>query len=94
MAHVALTVNTFVNPDGTPVANGYMMIRLNTNGSTSGGIQIQDNFTKTLLDANGTVTGSPLFWQNADISPAGSYYIYSIYTAKGQLVSGPNKLTL
>lgn len=93
MAQTALTVNTFVNPDGSPVANGYIRIRLSQDGSVSSH-QIQSNYTEIALDSNGTITGSPLFWPNADISPSGTYYILLVYAATGQIVSGPSIVTV
>lgn len=89
MAQTALTVNTFVNPDGTPVANGYIRIRLNQDGSVSGN-QIQASYTEIALDSNGTIIGSPVFWPNANINPSGTYYILLVYATTGQLVYGPN----
>jgi hypothetical protein len=94
MAKVALPVTTFQNPDGTPVANGYILIRLNNNGKSSDGKEVQYNFVKNQLDSNGTLTGSPLFWKNSDILPLGSYYIVMVYSAVGQLISGPLKITV
>jgi hypothetical protein len=93
MPRTALTVNTFQNPDGSPVANGYLLISLNQDGSVNN-TQLQFNQVKVLLDSSGVITGSPTFWPNASISPPGTYYIISVYSASGQLVAGPNKLTV
>lgn len=93
MARVALTVTNFQNADGSPVANGYIRIRLSQPGS-SGGQQIQTNFTQISLDSNGNITGAPTFWPNASILPAGSYYILEVFNFHGQLISGPSKITV
>ena len=90
---IVLPVNTFQNPDGTPVANGYLLIRLNQDGSVND-TQIQSNFTQISLDSSGSIVGSPTFWQNANINPPGTYYILSVFSATGQLVSSPNVVTL
>ncbi len=93
MPQIALVVHTFVNPDGTPVANGYIRIRLNQDGSVNN-TQIQSSFTQIPLDSNGTIVGSPVFWTNASISPSGTYYVLQVYAASGQLISGPSRLTV
>ena len=93
MAKTTLPITNFQNADGTPVANGTLQIRLNINGSVSD-TQIQSNSTTVALDASGNVVGAPTFWPNAAISPAGTYYVLSVYSIQGQLVGGPNVLTI
>ncbi len=93
MARQPLTITTFQYPDGTVVSNGTIQIRLNTNGSVSN-TQIQNEFTTISLDINGVITGSPTFWPNTNILPAGTYYVMSVYSSSGQLVAGPNKITV
>lgn len=93
MAQTALVVNTFVNPDGSPVANGYIRIRLSQDGSVND-TQIQANFTTLALNSLGTIVGSPVFWPNAAISPPGTCYVLLVYTATGQLISGPSRVNV
>ena len=93
MAQTALTVNTFVNPDGSPVANGYIRIRLSQDGSVNN-IQIQATYTEISLNSSGVIVGSPLFWPNSEISPSKTYYIIIVYSATGQEVAGPNIVTV
>lgn len=47
---------------------------------------------KILLDANGNIQASPAqyIWPNDALTPAGTFYLVSGYTAAGQLVWGPN----
>jgi hypothetical protein len=93
MPRVALTVTNFVNPDGTPVVLGYLLFKLITDGSVSS-TQISSQITKISLDSSGSIIGSPTFWPNLSISPSGTYYVRSVYTAHGQLLSGPSKITV
>ncbi len=93
MPRIALTVTNFQNPDGSPVALGYLLFQLNTNGSVSS-TQISSQITRIPLDSSGNITGSPTFWPNASIAPSGTYYIRSVYSAQGQLLSGPSKVTV
>ena len=93
MPRASLPLTTFQNADGTPVANGTLQIRLNINGSVND-TQIQSNSTTVVLNVNGEVLFDPTFWPNAAISPAGTYYVLSVYSIQGQLVGGPNVLTI
>ena len=92
-ARVAFPITNFQTADGNAVANGYLRIRLSTDGVASG-VQVEHKFTKITLDSSGNVTGSPTVYHNTDLLPAGSYYIYLVYTAKGQLIAGPIKITV
>jgi len=83
----SLVQKQFVNPDGSPVANGVLLIRLNQDGSTND-TQIQSNFIRIPLDSNGYVIGSPNLPVNSVISPPGTYYIGKVYSATGQLIGG------
>ena len=83
-----LIQTTYVNPDGSPVANGTLLVRLNQDGVTADK-QIQSNFIRIPLDENGRVTGAPVLPLNSAISPAGTYYIGKVYNATGQLVGLP-----
>ena len=93
MSRIALTVNTFQTPDGKPVALGKLTFRLVIDGSVSNE-QIQSNKVVIPLNSSGVIAGSPTFWPNASIAPPGTYYVQSVYTAAGQLVSGPNLVTV
>ncbi len=93
MPKVAFPLTTFQFPNGNPVANGSINVSLNTDGSVNN-TQIQSHGDNISLNASGTIVGTPTFWPNSDIFPAGSYYIISVYTASGQLIAGPNKITV
>jgi hypothetical protein len=93
MPKIALPIHTFQYPTGAPVANGFIVISLSQAGSVND-TQLQSNSTRIPLDSSGVIAGSPTFWPNADISPAGTCYIVSVYSAQGQLVAGPNKITV
>jgi hypothetical protein len=102
MANIALPVTTFQLANGAPVANGFLRIRLNRQGQVtytpeSGpvtNIQINPIFTEIPLNAEGVITGTPTFWQNSSILPTGTYYILQVFASTGQIVAGPNKVTV
>lgn len=83
----AFPITEFFNLDGTPLASGYLAISINTDVNTPDPGQIGAQAVSHVeLDAEGTITGSPTFWGNANLLPAGSVYLLSSYTAEGQQV--------
>ena len=92
MAQVSFPLTNFQFADGNPVANGYLKVRLNIDGAANN-TQLNTQFLKVSLDSSGNIIGSPVFWQNSSISPS-TYYIYSVYSAQGQRVAGPNKIII
>jgi hypothetical protein len=93
MPQVSLPITTFVEPNGQPLANGTLLIRLSQDGNANS-TNLCANICSIALDAQGNVTGNPLVWPNADITPSGTYYILAAYSAQGELVSGPDSLTV
>ena len=93
MTRVALTVTNFQNIDGSPVASGYLLFKLNVDASVDD-TQVSSQIIRIPLDTNGDIVGSPVFWDNSSLAPSGTYYVRSVYSAKGQLISGPSKVTV
>src|SRR5271165_1694261 len=93
VAKTSLPITTYLDADGGPLANGSLLLRLSQDGSAND-TQLCAMPITIPLDSGGTITGSPMFWPNAEITPLGTTYIISAYSAKGQLVSGPNSMTL
>ena len=88
----SLPIQTYLHPDNTPVANGYLRVRLNKSGSLAIGgpvvyHQVENNFVTVPLDSNGVISGSPLFWANSLMTPSDTYYIIEVYTRQGQYVA-------
>lgn len=86
-----LPITTFQLASGAPVANGSIVIRLNTDGTVSDN-SVNMKPTSIALDSNGVIIGSPVFWPNSTINPVGTYYVVTVYTAQGQKVAGPLKV--
>lgn len=93
MAQQAFPITNYQLPDGSPVANGYLLIRLNIDGNVSDS-SIDSNFIRVPLDSDGNISGSPVFWPNDEISPSGTYYVLKVYQANGKLVAGPMVVTI
>lgn len=95
MAQVSLPFTSFSFADGTPVRNGYVLIRLSQDGSIPAqSLQICTASARVNLSDTGTVLGTYSIWQNADISPVGTYYIFTVYSATGELAAGPLLVTI
>jgi hypothetical protein len=93
MALHQITGGNFLTPDGNPVANGYLKIRLNrdcaiSSGGQTGQIGSQSVITVN-LDNTGNVSGAVFIWPNDQLFPSGNQYIFKVYTNNGLLVSGP-----
>jgi hypothetical protein len=88
-----IQATTYQNPDGSPVANGFLLIGLNQ-AATSGGNAIGVSKVTVLLDANGTIIGTPEFASSSTLEPPTAYYILTIHAATGQQVSGPTILVI
>lgn len=78
---------------GKLLALGYLTFRLNTDGQS--GVQVcAGRLIRVPLDAFGNIAGTVELWPNADLSPAGTTYAITAYTAEGQPVWQNQKFTL
>lgn len=90
---VQLTGGSFQDTEGNVLANGYLLFELSQDAQVNGNTEICAGYVvKILLNSSGSVSTSPdqFIWGNDVLSPAGTYYTVSAYTAAGQLVWGPN----
>lgn len=93
MAKVSFPITQFTDSSGNPLVSGYITVRLNTDGMASAS-QLSAIACTIQLDNTGHIVGSPTFWPNAQIQPSGTYYIVRAFAQDGQLVSGPNSVTI
>lgn len=81
----------FQDSEGNVLANGYLKLFLNQDGTVAGSGNICSGVAVTVtLDANGNVNPSQSIWGNDVISPVNTFYRVTGYTAKGQPAWGPN----
>jgi len=88
-----ITGGGFQNAIGALLANGYILFELSQDAQVNGTTQITAGFTVQVdLDSSGNVITSPAqqVWPNDVLSPGGTFYNVSVYSATGQLVWGPN----
>ena len=80
---------------GTPIANGYLLFELSDSASVNTTTKIAAGFTvKINLDSSGNIVANSSIWANDVLTPAGTFYNVSAYSAQGQLVWGPNAQTV
>lgn len=92
---IVLTGGNFQDNQGNKIANGTVTFLLNVDSETQSLYQIVSKTTISVgLDANGNIAGTPAFWTTTILTPSNSYYTVKVFTAKGQLVWGPNYMTI
>ena len=92
---VPFPIQTFVDFEGNPLANGYLLIRLMADCQCPClSYQTTSNYARISLNGSGVISGTPQFRPNNQLLPLGSYYILEAYSAIGQLCYGPVKITV
>ena len=94
MAQASFPVTTFTDANDNPLANGYALISMSTDVQSSGGQICAGAAERVTLNASGVMSAVPQVWPNNELSPIGSTYILSAYTADGELVYGPEPVTV
>lgn len=89
MARSPFPILTYADVVGNPIANGFLLLNLSEDALSPTGEVCSGLTIRVPLDDTGTITGSPTFWPNADLTPDDTYYALRAYTAQGQLVLGP-----
>ena len=82
----------FVDALNNPIAFGYLDFELSITDASVSGVSISQHTTRVFLDASGNVASSPsqTLFANDVLSPAGTFYRVSAFTASGQRVWGTN----
>jgi hypothetical protein len=80
---------TFQYPDGTPVANGYLIVTLDQDALAPGELNFSaGRDTKIALDSSGTVA-NPVTVPSSSLNPTSTNYVFKVFSAQGELVRGP-----
>jgi hypothetical protein len=88
-----LTGGAFVDSDGNPLANGYLIFQLSQDSTANTTVPVGSGYEiKIPLDSSGNIVTSPAYslWPNNVLTPSNTFYFVSGYTEQGQLVWGPN----
>lgn len=90
---VQLSGGAFQDAEGNVLADGYLTFELSQDAQANSVDQIcSGSIIKILLDDDGNIQSSPAqyMWPNDVLTPSGTFYVVSGYTAAGQRVWGPN----
>ncbi len=78
----------FQTPNGTPIANGYVIFDLSQPATITGtGGQIAPTRVTVNLDANGNVAANQSIYANDQLSPSGTLYLIRIESNTNLLLS-------
>jgi len=91
---IPFPITTFQFTNGTPVSLGTVQVKLPIDVYSPIGLICSREVVSLVLDINGTITGSSVFWQNVDLFPGFTVYIYNVYDQIGRLVAGPLSIIL
>jgi len=83
----------FQDSEGNVLANGYLIFVLSQDGIVNTSTRVCAGYEiRVPLNSSGSVASSPVqnLWPNDVLTPSGTFYTVSAYTASGQLVWGPN----
>jgi len=87
MPRVPFPVTNFTDLDGSPLSDGYLIIRVTEDTQTPDGGQLcAGAVVQVDLDSGGNVEGSPTFWGNNAMLPNTTAYLLNSYNADGQKV--------
>lgn len=97
MALVTLTGGKFQDSDGSPLSNGFLLMRLSQDSRDPSTMsQIASGTTVRIpLGPTGNVSGTPKVWANDTLLPAGSLYRVTAFDSDGdQVWSNPQNLSV
>jgi hypothetical protein len=75
----------FQLPNGSPLALGYLKMRLNVDATTGVDQIVAGRVVTVPLDSNGNISGAVLVWPNDQLIPINTVYVTQAFSASGQL---------
>lgn len=94
MSQQPFPYTTFTDPEGAALSNGYVVITLSQDAQSPNGLICGGMELRVQLNTSGVMSTVPQLWQNSDLNPSGTRYLYSAYTADGELVLGPEPVVM
>lgn len=80
-------------PDGSPVANGRLFLKLSKDAFAFGVNQVASSLISFTLDVNGNIPANTQIWANDELTPAGTTYAVSVTKGLG-LVWGSDNISI
>ena len=84
MATDQTITGTFVDPQGNPLANGYLVMRLSHDGQSATPNQVVSSLTQRVtLNSSGQIGPAVAIYSNTGLLPANTFYRITVYAADG-----------
>src|SRR6266576_5492719 len=95
MATDQTITGTFVDPQGNPLANGYLVLRLSHDGQSGAPNQVVAGLSQRItLNSSGQISPAVAIYSNTGLLPANSFYLVRVYAADGTEVVPLSKITI
>jgi hypothetical protein len=95
MATDQTITGTFVDPQGNPLANGYLVMRLSHDGQSATPNQVVSSLTQRVtLNSSGQVGPAVAIYSNTGLLPANTFYRITVYAADGTEVVPVSAVTI
>ena len=86
---------TFVDPQGNPLANGYLVMRLSHDGQSATPNQVVSGLTQRVtLNSSGQISPAVAIYSNTGLLPANTFYRITVYAADGTEVIPVSAVTI
>jgi hypothetical protein len=86
---------TFVDPQGNPLNNGYLIMRLSHDGQSATPNQVVAGLTQRItLNSNGQISPAVAIYSNTGLLPANTFYRVTVYASDGTEVVPLSKITI
>jgi hypothetical protein len=84
MATDQTITGTFLNAQGVPLANGYLVFQLSHDGKSGTPNQVVSGLNlRVTLNSNGQISPAVAIYSNTGLLPAGSFYFVTVYAEDG-----------
>jgi hypothetical protein len=95
MATDQTITGTFVNPQGVPLANGYLVMQLSHDGQSATPNQVVSGFRlRVTLNSSGQISPAVAIYSNTGLLPANTFYRITVYAADGTEVVPVSAVTI
>jgi hypothetical protein len=95
MATDQTITGTFQDPQGNPLANGYLVLRLSHDGQSGTPNQVVSGLTQRVtLNSSGQISPAVAIYSNTGLLPANTFYYVRVFSADGTEVVPLSKITI
>jgi hypothetical protein len=86
---------TFVDPQGSPLSNGYLVMRLSHDGQSRTPNQVVAGLTQRVtLNISGVISPAVAIYSNTGLLPSNTFYYVRVFAADGTEVIPLSKITI